>query len=536
MKKTVFGMKKAILITTILFMAFGCGEFLDEAAPVNASINRENLFLNVENIRPHFNGIYRSIRLRGGGGPHQVGLQSLDMGFAARGEDLMVSSAFGWIDSQYEYAGRGNTHSGYAWNSCYAMIDQCNLILEAVDTLLKNNNIQLDQSEPFRAEARAIRAHCYYLLLLWYTLPYSYSGGESPGVPFYNIPFSIVEDDEEDKDDRFSYKGRGTVNQVMDSILMDLHYAVGEYVNEEGDKVLRLPASLTNKWQLYRTVAQGMLARAYLYKGDYENAARVAREAIGDEPIINNTEYTSGFSSIDNTEWIWGYEHTPDQTPFFASFASFWDYTRLSYAQVGAGFHVSNTLIRKFSSTDIRKETISDEVGSRGLLESGARLSHKFLLLSDYSADGVFMRVPELLLIEVESLARSGRETEAIDRLYLLQSTRDPEAERPDVNVSDEEGRMKLIDMILLERRKELYGEGMADWLDKKRLNIGWKRTCEHPEAGRYTFEGEERINCYVIQIPRSEVRFNPHIDDSETEGGRNERCQPLPSNDNCSF
>ena len=62
----------------------------------------------------------------------------------------------------------------------------------------------------------------------------------------------------------------------------------------------------------------------------------------------------------------------------------------------------------------------------------------------------------------------------AITYLDIIRMTRDPSA-----TASTQTG-TALIDAILLERRKELYGEGVADFPDNRRLGRDWQRSEYH--------------------------------------------------------
>ena len=72
-----------------------------------------------------------------------------------------------------------------------------------------------------------------------------------------------------------------------------------------------------------------------------------------------------------------------------------------------------------------------------------------------------------MILIEAEAKFRQGDEEGARDLLFALQSNRDPEA----VNAMNTGSALE--EEILLERRKEMYGEFGVEWFDAKRLQRG---------------------------------------------------------------
>ena len=115
------------------------------------------------------------------------------------------------------------------------------------------------------------------------------------------------------------------------------------------------------------------------------------------------------------------------------------------------------------------------------------------------------MRSPEMMLIEAESLARTGQEIAAATLLFDLQSNRDANA-----TASGNTGQA-LIDEILLERRKELYCEIGVEWFDAKRLQQGITRTGNH----RILKNLSANDNRFILKVPQKEIDANDLIDDT---------------------
>ena len=91
-------------------------------------------------------------------------------------------------------------------------------------------------------------------------------------------------------------------------------------------------------------------------------------------------------------------------------------------------------------------------------------MTAKFRDNASFSGDLVLMRSAETYLIEAEGDAQMGQLEAAKDALYVLQLKRDPNAVR-----STAPDKTTLINEILLERRKELYGEMGVQYFDLKR-------------------------------------------------------------------
>jgi hypothetical protein len=114
------------------------------------------------------------------------------------------------------------------------------------------------------------------------------------------------------------------------------------------------------------------------------------------------------------------------------------------------------------------------------------------------------MRSEEMLLNAAEALARQNKDTEAKELLWQLQDMRN--AQRSDSSGDD------LIEDILIERRKELYGEGYA-LFDILRNQKPLLRTGNHINYGGATTL-PARSWRFVFQLPRAEMINNKSLTD----------------------
>ena len=71
-----------------------------------------------------------------------------------------------------------------------------------------------------------------------------------------------------------------------------------------------------------------------------------------------------------------------------------------------------------------------------------------------FTGDYIYLRNTEFILTKAEALARQGKDSDAADALYELNSVRDPSYVKSTKTGQD------LIDEILLYRRIELWGDG----------------------------------------------------------------------------
>ena len=208
---------------------------------------------------------------------------------------------------------------------------------------------------------------------------------------------------------------------------------------------------------------------------------------------------------------MWGLEINDEQSTIYASWFSHMDMSIGGYA--GLGYmpkYISTALYDQLPDDDIRKQLCEPAVYSGVTFY----INYKFnaaLAGKEFSADYVMMRPEEMLLIEAEAIARQGsRDTEAqalLDELHAVRQT---------APVAVTATGTALLDLILLERRQELWGEGFRG-RDIKRLKIALDRngSNHNPALCLYmTLPAED--NRWNYMIPQGEIDANPLITEDD--------------------
>ena len=161
-------------------------------------------------------------------------------------------------------------------------------------------------------------------------------------------------------------------------------------------------------------------------------------------------------------------------------------------------FFLPDAFVNLFEESDIRRQ----QMFFRSDQGNGLWCSRKFYDNLDLTGSFVYMRADEMLLIEAEAKARGGDQSGALVLLNQLQSMR---GETPSTKTGD-----ALVEDILLERRKELYGEGFG-WLDIIRNCKPLVREGNHADYSGHT-PIPAKSWTFVYQIPQSEILNNPNI------------------------
>lgn len=474
---------KVWLISVFAIISTSCDDFLDEPKPTTA-VAPGDVFSTEDGVRAHFNGIYRNLRTqwesvdgKSGGTTDTWGVVSLNLARMVKGIDMMIPS--GHYQWDYRHENRNSTYRrvNFIWDFLYETVNQANIIIDGV----AESDFPDASKNALTAEAMAIRAWGYFELVREYQHTYA-ADPNAPGIPIYTEPASIESEG----------APRGTIQNVYDQIEQDLDFAV-KNLDSSGSRVLKSNMNIN--------VAYGLLARVKLEMGkwaDAKDAAIAGRNGYD----LDASQYDDGFNKIDNPEWIWGFPQSNDQTIYYGNPASHIDHITLGYNSV----FINSDFVAQFSATDVRNLFIEGFYGGEET-DYYYYVTNKFEQREDFADDFVMMRSAEMYLIEAEAKAALV-EPDAGDVLFALQLNRDPNAVKSG-NVGQ-----ALIDEIMLERRKEMYGEFGISYLDIKRRQLPLVRNGNHPDA--YKFNFSSNATELILRIPQREIDSNDYITESD--------------------
>ncbi len=426
----------------------------------------------------------------------------------------IVNSGYNWFSACGEYTTRdpsyANPYIRYAMP--YNQIKVANDIISsfAADTEDESAINQI-------AQAKAMRAFDYMSIAPYFQFRYEEAKNQ-PCVP-------LVTEETADP----ANNPRATVEEIYKQIISDLNYAIDHL---EGFK-------RPNKGQIDLNVAYGLRARAHLNMNMFAEAASDAAEAMkGYIPASLSELSAPSFYDINDHNWIWGIN-------IDASMVTDWSYPTsaswigsFSASSYSAGVQcytfINNLLYNKISSTDVRKGWWVDENLHSPLLEnitwdgvSGDDIGPleiddvkmaflpytnvKFGMKSGIGSeinnnDWPLMRVEEMILIEIEGLAKSGQESLARTKLEnFVKTYRDPSYKIP--------ASRSLPDEIWFQRRVELWGEGfsMSDVMRLGKPMVRFHNSdSNYPEAFRFNIKPTD--GWLLLRFPQSEINANSSI------------------------
>ena len=476
-------MKKILLSLAGLLGLWSCGnDWIDKAEPHNGTVTPNVIFENEQSITNAVVGNLYYYRQYVYDRHVTYGLYSYFLAFDWMGNDLTTNPGQWWTYESWwnqTISGANGYLANFHWAMFYKIINDANTKIRGIEA----STVVESAKTRFIAELRALRGYAYSCLIRSFQFSYAHVSPSAPGVPIYIEPTSP------------ETKGndRASISEVYAQILSDLNYAVEH-----------LPATRDAKFRVNKNLAQAWRANAHLEMREWAKAEADAKAARQGFALMDAATYQStGFNSIDTPEWVWGFPFQPDQALLYASRFSHCDIFR---PQAGyKNFFVNDNLVALFSETDMRNVfvTPSPQFGSQKLwARNGAR---KYQDTPDADGDYVMMRASEMWLVEAEAMAQQGKNTEAAALLFALQKHRDPALTAASGNTGQD-----LIEEILVERRKELYGEIGTEFFDLKRYNRPLLRTGNH--AATHLFDVPAGDHRWILAIPRSEFDRNPNI------------------------
>ncbi|CAN5748743.1 RagB/SusD family nutrient uptake outer membrane protein [soil metagenome] len=487
-------MKKILYILPILLLLMvGCKKSYLETKPSNGQLESE-VFGKLNTVYAALDGVNKEQFASGTGastGHDNYGQKSFDLQNDLMGNDIVVHSVgYGWYNSTYNLTEWQRVEDGRqsdnAWFYYYDIIKQVNTLLPVVDNISDASQAQKDL---IKGQCIGLRAYAYFYLANYFQQ--TYKGNEDkPGVPVRTVIPLPTDGD----------KGRGKLQEVYTQVIADLTQA----------ETLLDGKPRSSKSAVDVSVVRGFRARVALLMEDWPTAATYAKKAYTGYTLMVGSQYTAlaAFSSVNNAEWMWGSQIPGAEATIYASYFSHLDIRTGGYAALGGQKKITKALYDQIDPLDVRKSVWRTPGTGTTSNPDYNQLKFQVPNLTDrWAADYLYMRAAEFYLIEAEALARQSQDGPARTALETLIKTRFPAYSAASFSGT------ALIDEILLQRRIELWGEGMS-LMDIKRLNQGLNRPkglgnhgAPSLDPGVYTTSPADPR--FLMRIPRRELDNN---------------------------
>lgn len=405
-----------------------------------------------------------------------------------------------YYDMTYQTASEfssSTSSSNVAWKSPYIVIGRANRIIAAAEGGALSDAAEAKATiDQYAAEAKVLRALAHFDLVRIYGKPYTEDQGASLGVPLVT---GVLESN--------AKPARSTVAEVYTQVVKDLTEAISS----------NALATETEPGYVSVWGAKAILSRVYLNMGDYANALSVA------EDIIKN----SGAALWTRDQYFKAWDaSTPNESEFLF---------RLNVA----GSTDSNDLngIGNLQQRDGYKEMVATKKFVDMLTSDPEDVRNGMFLpataakeVATYGTNKVFLnklrgqggnlrnvtivpiiRLSEVYLTAAECAFRKNDKTKAVEYLNdLVKNRTTTEASLATVdNIT--------LERILIERRKELIGEGQR-YFDALRNNETITRYTSEADKGWHKTLSKEAQSFNrdyfkaIAAIPQAEINANPNI------------------------
>lgn len=405
-----------------------------------------------------------------------------------------------YYDMNYQTASEftsSTSSSNVAWKSPYIVIGRANRIIAAAEGGALSDAAEAKATiDQYAAEAKVLRALAHFDLVRIYGKPYTEDQGASLGVPLVT---GVLESN--------AKPARSTVAEVYTQVVKDLTEAISS----------NALATETEPGYVSVWGAKAILSRVYLNMGDYANALSVA------EDIIKN----SGAALWTRDQYFKAWDaSTPNESEFLF---------RLNVA----GSTDNNDLngIGNLQQRDGYKEMVATKKFVDMLTSDPKDVRNDMFLpatapkeVATYGTNKVFLnklrgqggnlrtvtivpiiRLSEVYLTAAECAFRNNDKTKAVEYLNdLVKNRTTTEASLATVdNIT--------LERILIERRKELIGEGQR-YFDALRNNETITRYTSEADKGWHKILSKEAQSFNrdfykaIAAIPQAEINANPNI------------------------
>ncbi len=490
-------MKKHIIIILSIFVFTACSEDWLTVEPSTA-LTPEMAFQSLDDAEVAMNGVYSMLFTRTSGATY-YGADIFTYG-DVKGDDVRTFEPGKRTGSQYRYIETPESSTSGFWTRPYFGLMNTNAILPLVDNLPATTPAEEARKVAIRGQALALRALFHFdLVRIYGPMPANGSPNDNAAV----LAVEVIPPDEN--------RARNTVGELYDQIIEDLLAAIPLLTDS------RVTDGTINSWG-----AKALLSRVYLYNQQYDLAFDMAEDVIENGPysLLTYEEYEESWFEGYASEGIFEVVFTPQENSDREGIGYLWEPGGYGALTLTDSFielmeedpdDIRNTVIQDDERVIIGYEEEEDEDGNiievpvyrQGYVAKYPGKAGESTRINNSRV----IRLAEVYLIASEAALKSGNQAAAnqyLKELYDIRTDRDN-----DVGDVD-------LDRILLERRKELVGEGHR-FFDLMRNGLPVIRTGDDHFA--LTLELQPDDYRAIQPIPQFERNANPNMDQNPEYG-----------------
>lgn len=452
-------MKRIVLYVLFLIVLISCDDFL-EVGPNTSELDTELVFENDNTAIAALEGIYHELQFNG---------------FASGNTRSITFLGNTLVDDAIEHSITGDSHDFYSntlradndantsiWSSAYKQLYNANALLDGIKD---NIDLSIETKNRIEGEAKFLRAFIYYYLVhLYDEVPLVLTTNYHTNQSLSRISVAEV------------------YNQIQRDLEEALMYIPEDYVHGKGQHIR------PTKYAAYT-----LLARLALWKEDYIQAINYASE------VITSAKYellTLGeVFKANSLESIW--QLVPVVPNTGASEGAIYILKNNPGARNSASSQsITEDFLSIWETGDLRYQ---NWIGIYTEGENKYYYPYKYKIKNggDSEEYSMVIRYAELYLIRAEAYAKNGNIQAALDDLNIIRN-------RAGLSNWTSADITNIEQMVLDERRRELFSEWGHRWLDLKRFGktdevLGQKKLTWQPHAK-------------LLPIPEQDILKNPFL------------------------
>jgi len=475
--------KFAVMAAMVFIMCASCSKLIEVDPPIT-SVNGENVFNEDATAIAVLTGIYANMSKAG----------------VSDGAGRLTNVFFttGLAGDELELWNKGNTYFGQwyentisplenTWSGIYNMIFVAN---SALEQLPGAEALSEQVKKQLLGEAKFVRALSYFYLVNLY--------GE--------VPLAISTDYKVNQ--LLPKSSTAAIYTLIKQDLLESKALLGDrFIGADGIN----PTServRPSKW-----AAAALLARVYLYTGNYGDAEAEADLVIGKGDLFRLGNLNAAFLA-NNQEAIWQLQPTGrdgiDNTmegqllKLFEGVGPSDDYP----------VYLRDDMVKGFNHYDQRKTNWIDSIvigANKYYFASKYKIGKEVASIAEYST---VLRLGEQYLIRAEAKIRQNRIAEGIEDLNILRNRATDQTAAGDKRLPQLSASLDLTAALLAvekERRFELFTEWGHRWMDLKRTG----RIDAVLSAIKLNWQPTDKL----FPIPQTEIDMNPNLRGQQNAG-----------------
>ncbi len=430
-------MKKYILMSCfILMFTAACNDDLLDTQP-ETSIPESIAFSTPEKILAQTNNLYKQLQNQSfyGGRFIVFNEQRADQ-FGQNDGNAATGSAV-WNQN----VASTNDFVNNVWSVGYTAINASNILISKMN---ETTVISKELAKNYIAEAKFVRAFCYFSLIQTYAKPYN-QDKSSLGLPLRLTPITTSGNND---------LARSSVEMVYNQILKDLDEA-------ETDLPVSYTTPLLNTSRAKKVTAIALKTRVLLVQNNFEKAIIEAKKIVSATPPFQYTEGSLTQKLEPNYSAIFGGSYTGTEAVFSIPFAN--STTETPSAQYALAYnYLTQPIIFLAAAGIVSDPVLSSASDARssliGTSAANQKVLKKFSVTTAPFRDYVpVIRYAEILLNYAEAATNTDDLTQATALLKAVRNRSDPTFVFPDSDIATKE---TLLAAIQKERDIEFLGEG----------------------------------------------------------------------------